>query len=101
MSWSQFRDAKTRAQWRDRLLREQNGLCGLCGNRFPEPGLLDSSVDIGFAPTFDHIVPKAHGGEDALENLRLAHRACNHIRGNADGLKRMPQLPRALVVRKE
>jgi 5-methylcytosine-specific restriction endonuclease McrA len=31
--------------------------------------------------TFDHKVPRAHGGNDSLANLRLAHRHCNGQRG--------------------
>ena len=96
MSWSPFRDAKTRAGWREILMQVQNGLCGLCGHRFPEPGAFDPSISTGFGPTFDHIVPKAHGGEDTLENLRLVHRVCNSIRGDAEGLTRTPTVPRSL-----
>lgn len=33
------------------------------------------------APTLDHIVPRAHGGVDSINNLRLAHRLCNCARG--------------------
>lgn len=32
--------------------------------------------------TFDHIVPRSRGGSDRIENLRLAHHACNQARGN-------------------
>lgn len=32
--------------------------------------------------TFDHIVPRSHGGTNQLHNLRLAHRLCNMRRGN-------------------
>lgn len=32
--------------------------------------------------TFDHIVPRSHGGNDLLPNLRLAHQVCNMKRGN-------------------
>lgn len=35
-------------------------------------------------PSLDHIVPQSHGGSDEWDNLRLAHRWCNAIRG--DGL---------------
>jgi len=98
MSWNPFRDAKTRAEWREQLMREQGGRCALCGYRFPEPGGSDPTVYTGFAPTFDHIVPRAHGGEDSLDNLRLVHRPCNQIRGDGEGLKRLPPLPRALTV---
>lgn len=32
-------------------------------------------------PTLDHIVPRALGGSDGAENLRLACRQCNTLRG--------------------
>lgn len=32
--------------------------------------------------TFDHKIPRSHGGNDKLENLRLAHQLCNMQRGN-------------------
>lgn len=31
--------------------------------------------------TIDHLVPQAYGGDDDLENLRLAHATCNSTRG--------------------
>ena len=31
--------------------------------------------------TFDHIVPESDGGTDDLNNLQLAHRLCNQLRG--------------------
>jgi hypothetical protein len=79
-------------------MREQSGLCALCGHRFPQPGQCSPDVDAGFAPTFDHVIPRVHGGEDALHNLRLVHRACNHMRGDAGGLERIPPIPRSLRV---
>ena len=94
--WSQFRDAKTRAQWREVLRRKQNGLCALCGHRIPDFPVAGDPRYSGFEPTFDHIVPRAHGGEDELHNLRLVHRCCNHIRGDADGLSRIPPISRLL-----
>ncbi len=32
-------------------------------------------------PTVEHIIPKEHGGDDSLENLRLVHRRCNESKG--------------------
>lgn len=34
------------------------------------------------ATTADHLIPRSHGGNDALENLRPAHLSCNAARGN-------------------
>src|SRR6185312_5793385 len=84
MPWKPFRDARTRARWREELLQEQNGRCALCGLLFPEPGTVDPSHEAKLAPTFYRIVRPSAGGTDALENLRVAHAACNQIHGNAE-----------------
>lgn len=47
-------------------------------------------------PTLDHIVPRAHGGSDSLENLRLACRQCNITRG-----ARVDWVPELMEVRDE
>jgi hypothetical protein len=94
--WDPFRHARTRGAWREQLLIAQKGRCALCGFRFPDAGEFDLTVDKGFAVTFDHIVPVSRGGSNALQNLRLVHAACNHLRGDADTLKRLPPFPRSL-----
>lgn len=97
MGWHPFRDAETRAKWRDLLMLKQKGHCALCGHRFPLPvDGFNESVHQELAPTFDHIVTRAAGGSDELENLRLAHRACNLSRGDGYGMRRMPSIPKAL-----
>ena len=51
------------------VLQEYGTICHLCG----QPG----------ADTADHIVPRSHGGDDSLGNLRPAHGSpCNYSRGN-------------------
>jgi 5-methylcytosine-specific restriction endonuclease McrA len=96
VSWSGFRDAKTRAEWRELLLLKQHGLCALCGHRFPREGEVNESVAIEFGPTFDHAVPRSRGGADELCNLQLVHRACNRARGDGDRSKPVPSIPNAL-----
>lgn len=60
-------------------LMARDGLdCTICG----EP--LDRRLRDETHPryiTFDHIIPRSHGGLDKLPNLRLAHQACNRARG--------------------
>lgn len=95
--WNPFRDARTRAEWRELLLLKQKGRCGLCGHRFPlESQGFDPSVYVALAATFDHIVARSNGGADDLENLRLVHAVCNKMRGDGDRLKHLPSIPRAL-----
>ena len=44
--------------------------------------------DIG-AATVEHIVPLGLGGSDALENLALACRRCNHLKGKRLDVRRL------------
>ena len=61
-------------RWNRAMLVKRDGMvCALCG----EPIATLSEV------TIDHIVPLSRGGTDRLDNLRLAHEACNKRRGNA------------------
>ena len=73
MSWKPFRDATTRARWRQALMERQGGLCALYGHRFPEATETNESIRTAFAPTFDHVVPRSRGGPDELGNLRITH----------------------------
>ena len=50
---------------RSPLIERQNGRCGLCG----EPVIGEIHID--------HVIPRAHGGSDTLDNLQAAHAACN------------------------
>lgn len=48
-------------------LARYGDVCHLCGRRG--------------ATSADHIIPRAHGGDDSLDNLRPAHVSCNSSRG--------------------
>lgn len=54
---------------RDMVWEKHNGVCDICS----EPV---SRVEM----QMDHIVPRAIGGADSLDNLRPAHRVCNQRR---------------------
>ncbi|MYH37407.1 MAG: hypothetical protein F4160_11490 [Rhodospirillaceae bacterium] len=54
----------------DSLYGAQEGFCGGCGEHFRKRNL-----------TVDHIVPRAHGGTDHVENLWLLCAACNSSKG--------------------
>lgn len=73
-------NSKSRMKVRGRLAAqtqtwEEDGLvmvrCGLCGQ----------PLRLGEA-TIDHIIPKSKGGPDRLDNLQLAHEACNIEKGD-------------------
>lgn len=65
------RESERRRGIRARLLAEHGDRCWLCGAPFRR----------GEVPTLDHLVPRSHGGPDAADNFRLAHRTCNVRRG--------------------
>lgn len=81
---AQFRYRQQEAEWRgetlvnprcldrDLLFRLQGGRCYLCGRSFGR---------VRGQPTFDHVVPRARGGQDA-DNRLLAHLNCNEGKGN-------------------
>lgn len=63
-------------------------VCGICGKpvdkslKFPHP----------LSPTVDHIIPIERGGHpSAIENLQLAHFACN--RAKSDKMQRASAAP--------
>lgn len=47
--------------------------CALCGQQ------ITNERDL----SFDHIVPRSHGGSDYLHNMQPAHRKCNEEKGNS------------------
>jgi 5-methylcytosine-specific restriction protein A len=56
------------AAWRRlrlQVIARDEGVCRICG------GVVTGRGDV------DHIVPKAAGGTDALENLQYVHAACH------------------------
>ena len=56
---------------KERLYKEQNGLCHACGTKFDLWNL-----------EIDHIIPKVKGGGDYYENYQLLCGACNTIKGD-------------------
>ncbi len=60
------------------LLRKQGRGCWIC-RAFGRDDTIDYELPAGDPGSFeaDHLVPKAKGGTDALDNLDAAHRACN------------------------
>ncbi len=66
--WKKNRGNQKR--WAKRHLINQHGaICQVLGNH-----PIDKMHDI----TLDHVVPKAHGGSDLLDNLQLACYKHNH-----------------------
>lgn len=65
------------------LAARDGAACWLCGNDV-DPAAPPGSREAG---SVDHVVPRAKGGGNEDENLRLAHRVCNSRRGS-----RLPEL---------
>lgn len=65
-----------RRRAKERLSEAQNHRCCYCGIRMMGTGHDDS------APTFEHVVPRYHGGTNDMSNIVIACRKCNNDRGN-------------------
>ncbi len=55
-----------------RHVRATATVCHLCGKPFTDPN---------DPPVADHVIPRARGGSDEVDNLRAAHKSCNGRRG--------------------
>jgi hypothetical protein len=62
----------------DFIFERDNGICWLCGE-IVDPSLPRVSAGGG---TIDHVIPISRGGEDTIENARLAHWICNVRKSN-------------------
>lgn len=74
--WSQRMSSHPEVPTRvKKLLKSQNGECGLCKLKFREGDLME----------VDHRLPTAMGGKDVYNNLQLLHRHCHHVKTSLDG----------------
>jgi site-specific DNA-methyltransferase (adenine-specific) len=71
---------------KERMYKEQNGLCNGCGKKFDIENL-----------TRDHIVPQAKGGGDYYENYQLLCGNCSKIKGT----RPMEYLRKKIQIREE
>ncbi len=71
---------KKRIRQRQILSWAQGGICAGCGRPVGFKG--GKHRGRPSYPTFDHVVPKAHGGHRVLINGLLKHRICNETRDN-------------------
>lgn len=61
-----------------KLLRRDGFNCHIC----KKPLNLRAEYNAWDQPSLDHIIPRSEGGSHKLENLKLAHRMCNSVRGS-------------------
>lgn len=64
------------------IFERDSGVCYLCGITTTPETL-----------SFDHVIPFYKGGSHTADNIRVAHRRCNELKGTADAGHR----PRAIV----
>lgn len=57
-----------------RLLLKKSNLCRIC----LEP------IYTGEKATIDHIIPTSKGGADVLDNMQIAHKKCNELKGDKE-----------------
>lgn len=67
-------------RFRYAIYQRDDWTCQLC----LEPVERDGDKWGDWAPSLDHVVPRSKGGSDDWDNLRLAHRWCNAVRGAED-----------------
>lgn len=70
-------DFKISPRIRFEIYERDGWLCHLCG----DPVDVDLHYLEAGAATLDHVIPQSVARDDSPENLRLAHRSCNSLRG--------------------
>jgi 5-methylcytosine-specific restriction endonuclease McrA len=73
MTWA----GKDAAKWAPLVVATYGPVCWLCGGAID----MDAPRRSALGLTIDHVVPRSHGGQDSIENLRPAHYHCNVKRG--------------------
>ena len=66
------------------LFRRDNGVCHICGKRCDHKDYVikdDVFIAGDLYPSVDHVVPLCKGGTHSWDNVKLAHRLCNSIKG--------------------
>lgn len=81
--WNVYRQGKTqppRTKSRKQVLMRAGYKCECCGVALRNDGqhLMDDS------PEIDHIVPRAKGGRDEMDNLQALCRRCNQLKSDRD-----------------
>ena len=70
----------------ERLYERDKGICHICGGlcQWDDFTQTDKAFIAGESyPSVDHIVPLSKGGKHSWDNVGLAHRRCNSLKGDA------------------
>ena len=68
----------------EKVYERDGGICYLCGGMcsWSDYEIKDGVIIYGNNyPSRDHVVPKSKGGKNEWNNIRLAHRICNTLKG--------------------
>lgn len=71
----------------DKLYRRDNGICYICGMKCEyDDGVWrgDTFIAGNYYPSIDHVKPLSKGGVHSWDNIKLAHRICNSLKGIND-----------------
>lgn len=60
-----------------KLYMRDQGVCQICGRHID----FDCDSNSDYYPSIDHIIPISKGGEHQWDNVQLACRVCNTLKG--------------------
>ena len=69
----------------EELYERDNGICYLCGGKcdYNDKKVVNGQIVYGnMYPSRDHVYPKSQGGSHTWQNIKLAHRICNSLKGS-------------------
>lgn len=67
------------------VVERDNGICHLCGKQVNEEDYIirhGAFICGNWYPSIDHVIPLSKGGKHSWDNVRLAHRICNSVKGD-------------------
>lgn len=67
------------------LYKRDKGICYICGNKCDYEDYIyrgNTFIAGNYYPSIDHVIPLNKGGTDEWDNLKLAHRICNSLKGD-------------------
>lgn len=82
MTWTKIKAIGPARKGRvNRLLERDGNTCHYCGIEFVMLKRSDNGQPHPRAPTLDHKVPKALGGDNSIDNMVLSCHHCNQMKG--------------------
>lgn len=66
----------------DKLIMKMAAEFEISVGRYPKCGICNRPIKSYGEFNIDHIHPRSKGGKDVWDNLQLAHKRCNSLKGN-------------------